>query len=305
LAAGVLNVAGLRTGPRAQLALTSIKISALAAVAGAAVIFASRHAGAITARTAGTPTVPPAGWLAAVMILLFTYDGWSDVTLVAGEVTNPGRNIGRAVLFGTGVLALVYGLTQAAVMVVLSPEGAAASSQPVADAVGAIGGASAARAVSALVVLSTFGSILGTTFTVSRLGHAMAVRGAFFKGLAVLHPRWGTPARATAALTGAAIAYALTGSFEQILTLFTFAVWIFYGITAVGLLILRSRGVGEPVSWRAPLGLTAPLVVIGVGALMTAQLVAADPLRALAGAAILLAAFPAYALIARSAARRR
>ena len=305
VAAGVLNVVGLRTGPRAQLALTSIKISALAAVAVAAMVFANRHALATPAGIGDAPTMPPAGWLAAVMILLFTYDGWSDVTLIAGEVKSPGRNIGRAVLFGTGILALVYGLTQAAVMLVLSPEGAAASGQPVADAVGAIGGASAARAVSALVVVSTFGSILGTTLTVSRLGHAMAVRGAFFKGLATLHPRWGTPARATAVLTGAAIAYALTGSFDDILALFTFSVWIFYGITAVGLLILRRRGVGEPVSWRAPGGPVPPFVVIGVGVVMTVELVAADPRRALVGAALLAAAFPAYALIARSGPRRR
>ena len=304
-AAGVICVMGLRTGPRAQLALTSIKISALLAVAVAALVFAARHAGPATAGIVDGPRVQPAGWLAAIMILLFTYDGWSDVTLVAGEVKNPGRNIGRAVLIGTGILALVYGLTQAAVMSILSPEGAAASAQPVADAVGAIGGASAARAVSALVVVSTFGSILGTTFTVSRLGHAMALRGAFFKGLATLHPRWGTPARATAVLSGAAIAYALTGSFEDILVLFTFAVWIFYGITAVGLLILRRRGVDEPVSWRAPLGVVPPLIVIGVGAVMTLRLVADDPLHALLGAALLAAAFPAYALIARSGARRR
>jgi APA family basic amino acid/polyamine antiporter len=245
------------------------------------------------------------GWLAAVMILLWTYDGWSDVTLVAGEVVDPGRNIGRAVLLGTGVLALVYALTHVAVVAVLGPGRAAASTQPVADAVEAIWGVSAGRAVSGLVVLSTFGAIVGTVFTVSRLGHAMARRGAFFRALAPLHPRWGTPARATAALTGAAVVYVTVASFRGVLAFFTFSVWIFYGITAVGLLILRRRGVGEPVPWRAPLGWLPPLVVLGVGSMMTLQLVLNDPLHALAGAAVIGAAFPAYALIARSGGRRR
>jgi APA family basic amino acid/polyamine antiporter len=123
--------------------------------------------------------------------------------------------------------------------------------------------------------------------------------------MAKLHPRWGTPARATAALTAASVAYVFLASFRNILALFTFSVWIFYGITAVALLILRRRGVGEPVAWRAPLGFLPPAVVLAVGAGMTVQLVADDPLRALAGAALLAAAFPVYALIARSGGRRR
>ena len=115
----------------------------------------------------------------------------------------------------------------------------------------------------------------------------------------------GTPARATAALTAAAVFYVAVGSFRSILALFTFAVWIFYGLTAVALLILRHRKVGEPVAWRAPFGWLAPLVVLGVGTGMTIELVADDPVRALAGAALLASGFPIYAFIARSGARRR
>jgi APA family basic amino acid/polyamine antiporter len=239
------------------------------------------------------------------MIMLFAYDGWSDVTLVAGEVKNPGKNIGRAVLLGTRILAVLYGLTQVAVMSALPGGRAAEATQPVAAAVEAMLGPSAGRGISLLVVVSTFGSIAGTVFTVSRLGFAMAQAGAFVPSVATLHPRWGTPARATAALTAASVAYVFLASFRNIVALFTFAVWIFYGVTAVALLILRRRGVGEPVAWRAPLGWVPPVVVLGVGTAMTIQLVADDPLRALAGAALLAAAFPAYALIARSGGRRR
>jgi APA family basic amino acid/polyamine antiporter len=303
--AAILNVVGLRTGPRAQVVLTSTKIVALGALAAAA-LFA--HGRAIpTAATAGAPAGPvsAAAWLSALMIMLFAYDGWSDVTLVAGEVKNPGRNIGRAVLLGTLVLTVLYGLTQVAVMTALPGGRAADSTQPVAAAVEATLGSAAGRGVSALVVVATFGSISGTVLTVSRLGFAMAGSGAFFRGLATLHPRWGTPARATAALAATSVAYVFLASFRNILALFTFSVWIFYGITAVGLLILRRRGVGEPVAWRAPLGWVPPAVVLAVGAAMTVQLVADDPLRALAGAALLAAAFPAYAVIARSGVRRR
>ena len=208
-------------------------------------------------------------------------------------------------LLGTLILALLYALTQVAVMTALPGGAAANSAEPVAAAVEATLGSAAGRGVSALVVVATFGSISGTVLTVSRLGFTMAESGAFVRGLATLHPRWGTPARATAALATASVAYVFLASFRSILALFTFSVWIFYGITAVGLLILRRRAVGEPVAWRAPLGWVQPTVVLAVGAAMTVQLVADDPLRALAGATLLAAAFPAYALIARSGGRRR
>jgi len=182
---------------------------------------------------------------------------------------------------------------------------AADSSRPVAAAVEATLGSAAGRVVAMLVVVSTFGSVLGTVFTVSRLGFAMAQGGAFLRGMARLHPRWGTPARATLALTVASLVYVVFGSFRGILALFTFSVWIFYGITAVALLILRRRRVGEPVPWRAPLGIVPPVVVLAVGAGMTVQLIALDPMRALLGAALLASAFPVYALIARSDRRRR
>ena len=301
----ILNVAGLRTGPRAQIVLTSTKIAALGALAAAALFAEGRAAPAAGVTAAPAETTSSAAWLTALMIMLFAYDGWSDVTLVAGEVKNPGRNIGRAVLLGTLVLTMLYGLTQVAVMTALPGGRAAGSVQPVAAAVEATLGSAAGRGVSALVVVATFGSILGTVLTVSRLGFAMAESGAFLRSLATLHPRWGTPARATAALTGASVVYVALASFRGILALFTFSVWIFYGVTAVALLILRRRGVGEPVPWRAPLGFVPPVVVLAVGAGMTAELVADDPLRALAGATLLALAFPVYALIARSGGRPR
>ena len=303
--AAVLNVAGLRTGPRAQLVLTSTKVAALFALAAAAFLFHVRTAPAAPIAASLAGPAGSAAWLSALMIMLFAYDGWSDVTLVAGEVRDPGKNIGRAVLLGTLILAALYGLTQLAVMTALPGGRAGSSAQPVAEAVEAVLGSGAGRMVSALVVVSTFGSILGTVFTVSRLGFAMASSGAFLRGAATLHPRWGTPARATWALAAAAIVYVLLASFRNIVALFTFSVWIFYGITAVALLRLRRRGVGEPVAWRAPLGFIPPVVVLLVGAGMTVQLVADDPRRALLGAALLAAAFPVYAVIARSGGTRR
>jgi APA family basic amino acid/polyamine antiporter len=153
--------------------------------------------------------------------------------------------------------------------------------------------------VGALVVVSTFGSIVGVILTVSRLAQAMAQEGAFLRGFAASHPRWGTPARSIAVMTGASIVYVAVSSFRGVLAYFTFSVWIFYGATAVGLLILRRRKIGESAAWRAPLGVVPPLVVLAVAVVMTSQVVAAQPVQAMAGAAILAAGVPAYLWVAR------
>jgi APA family basic amino acid/polyamine antiporter len=295
-AAAVLNLAGLRTGPRAQLALTSVKLAALVLLA-----LAAWGSPASPVPAAPSTTVPPPGlstWLPALMLLLWTYEGWSDVTLVAGEVRSPGRSLGLAVILGTAALFAVYALVQVAVHRVLGPA-AAASTRPVADVVAAVGGPAAGRALAALVVVSTFGSIVGVVFTVSRLAQAMARNGAFLRTFATIHPRLGTPVAAISAMTAMSIVYVLAGSFRGILVYFTFSIWIFYGLTAVALLILRKRRVGEDVAWRAPLGVLPPLVVLLVGTVMTSQLIAAEPGHAAAGIGMLASGFAAYALFVR------
>jgi APA family basic amino acid/polyamine antiporter len=184
--------------------------------------------------------------------------------------------------------------------------------RPVADAAAAAFGSGGARLVGALVVVSTFGAVQAVILTVSRLGYAMSHRGAFIPWFGALHPTLGTPARATAVMTAASLAYLASSSFRDIVTYFTFAIWIFYGLTAVAVVLLRRRGVGDPPGWRAPLGIVPSIVVLGTGAFVSGQLVWQRPKDALVGLTILAASLPVYALVrkravsaAESAARSR
>ncbi|MBZ5637666.1 MAG: amino acid permease [Acidobacteriia bacterium] len=293
VAAGALNALGVRVGAGAQRALTGVKLAALALLCAAALL-------------AGTPAPPspspiglgvrPAALLAALVVMLWTYDGWSDVTLVSGELKRPGRDLGRAVLLGTAVLAVLYVLVQLSVGALLDPAHASSSERVVAEAVEAGIGARAGRLVAVLVVVCTFGSINGTVLTASRLGFAMARDGRFPSWFGRVHPRFNTPARSVAGLVVAALLYVVSAGFGNLLAFFSFSVWIFYGLTAAALVVLRRRGVGEPVSWRAPLGPLPPAVVLVTSLGMTASLMYDDPTRSLAGLGLLLLGFPAYAL---------
>lgn len=297
LAAGLLNVAGLRTGPRAQRVLTTVKVAAVLALA---LGVAAAGRGAISPPVEAPAAMPQAaGWLTAALAMLWSYDGWSDVTLVAGEIREPSRNLGRTVVLGTLLLFAVYAVVQVSVLVALPGGRAAASTRPFADAVTAVLGSGAGRAVSGLVVISTFGAIVGTVLTVSRLAAAMAGSGALPPAVGAVHPVLGTPARAVGLVTAAALVYVASASFREILAYFTFAVWIFYGLTAVALLRLRRRRIGEPVAWRAPLGALPPAVVLASGGVLVTSLVRESPGRAAIGGALLAAGFPVFVVLRR------
>lgn len=295
--AGTFNALGVRTGAWAQRVLTGTKVGALALLCLAAI---AAPGGPTTARAAAAPSwsiVADLGaLLGALMVVLWTYDGWSDVTLVSGEIRRPGRDIGRAVLLGIGILLAIYVLTQASVMTLLTPERAAGSDRVLAEAVESGLGPRAGRGVAALIVVSTLGSINGIVLTVSRLGFAMARDGTFVRWFGSVHPRWETPARSVVALVAISLVYVFAAPFRDLLSLFSFSVWIFYALTAVALVVLRRRGVGEPAEWKAPGGWLPPLVVMLTAAAVTLGLGLQDPKTAVTGLALLAAGFPVWLL---------
>lgn len=303
VAVGVLNALGVRLGAGAQRVLTSVKVGALALLCLAAVL--APGAGARAEAAPALPSAEPA-WatlLGALVVLLWTYDGWSDASLVAGELRDPGRNLGGAVALGAATLALLYVLVQLSVGALLAPSAAAASDRVVADAVQVALGPATGRVVALLVVVCTLGSINGTVLASSRLGFAMAREGQLPSWFGEVHARWGTPARSVGGLVAATLVYVFAAGFRNLLAFFSFSVWIFYGLTAISLLVLRRRRVGEPLRWRAPGGPAAPAVIVLTAAAMTAGLTIQNPGRSLTGLALLLAGFPVHALWRRAQAR--
>ena len=297
---GLLNIVGVRAAAWAQRFLTVSKVGALAAVCLTAVIFAgvapqSQDRPSSPEAAAPAPDVPWTVLLGAIVVVLWTYDGWSDLSLLAGEVRDPGRVLGRAVVVGMLVLVALYIAVQMSVGALLPPGRAAASDRVVAEAVESGLGVRYAWIVALLVALTTFGSVHGVTLTSSRIGYAMARDRTFFDWFGAVHPRFGTPARSVALVTAASLVYVFAAGFRNLLGFFSFSVWFFYGLTAIALLVLRRKGIGGAGAWRAPGGLLAPAVVLLTAAGMTSSLMAEDPKRSLIGLTLLLAGFPVYA----------
>src|SRR5690606_28971477 len=96
--------------------------------------------------------------LLAMVLVLWTYDGWTDITMVSGELKDPGKDLGRTVLIGTLILCVLYATVQLVVLYVLGADAAQSSPAVVADVITAGLGERAGRLMAVLIVVSTFGS---------------------------------------------------------------------------------------------------------------------------------------------------
>lgn len=292
LTAGLINYVGVQSGAWTQRLLTGVKVLAIVLLCIAAMLGGEPSSAALPSPALFSFTDDIGLLTTAMVILLWTYDGWTDFTLVAGELKDPGRTLKRTVIISTLIVTATYSLVQVAVTSLLGSTQAAASEGVLAAAAEA--GLGAGRWVALLVVVSTLGSINGVVLAGSRVGFAMAGDKVLPAWFGAVHPRFQTPSRSLLALVGASLVYVFVADFKELMAFFSFNVWIFYGLTAVALVLLRRRGVGDPGETRAPLGLLCPTVVLGTGAAMSTSLLLDNPTSSLLGLVALFAGFPMY-----------
>jgi amino acid transporter len=235
-----------------------------------------------------------AGFWTALIVVLWTYTGWVDLTYIAGEVRNPTRTFPRAVLWGIGVVLLVYLLANAAYLYVLPLPAMAASTLVAATAAERALGPRGASLVGALVMVSTFGSLNGSILTSPRVFFAMAEDGLFFRSVAAVHPRYQTPYVALVLYMLLGIAGVATRTFEQLAEIFVLGIWPFYAL-AVGAVFLvpRRRPELAPLcrAWGYPV---LPFAFLVVSIAMLANRVVRRPLEMALSFGIVLLGAPVY-----------
>jgi amino acid transporter len=133
--------------------------------------------------------------------VLWAYEGWQYATFSAGETTSPQRTFPRAIVLGTAALILIYLLANVGYLAALGTAGVAGSDRVAAESVAAVVGPGSAQVVAAAILVSIFSATNGLTITAPRVYYAMAQDGLFFRRLAEVHPRFGTPAVAVIAGT--------------------------------------------------------------------------------------------------------
>ena len=231
-----INVLGIRESRWAQNGLTVVKVAGLLLIVGVGFM-----------APGGDPAPEPFGFSEgnlklALILVLFTYGGWSDMAYVAAEIKNPGRNIARALVLGTLAVTTIYLLANAAFLHALGFEGMAASEAVAVDTVAAFLPAGAARAIAVLVCISALGAVNGMIFTGARISYALGTRHAVFSKLGRWHAASGTPITALLLQCGLSLAIVLVaGSFIDTILYSAPAVWLFFLSTGVSLFVLRRR----------------------------------------------------------------
>jgi amino acid transporter len=240
LAVTALNYFGLRLGGRVQVALTAIKVASLAGII-AAVFFLFHGSAPVAATAPRLSSGGFSGFLVAIVAALWAYDGWAMLAKTGSEVKDPRRNVRLALIWGVAVVGGLYLLFNAACLRVL-PFGAVASSRHVAsDVIARMAGGGAVFWVTLLMAVAALGSLNSSILTAARTPYAMARDGVFLPMAARVHPRRHTPGGALLYQGTMSSLFVLTGTFEELTSLFVFATWLFHGLAAVALFRLRYR----------------------------------------------------------------
>lgn len=239
----------------------------------------------------------------AMIGVLWAYEGWQYVTFSAGETRDPQRTFPRGIIIGTSLLIAIYMLANVAYIAALGPVAAAQSPRIASDAVGVTLGAAAAKLVAATIVLSMFSAANGLTLTAPRVYYAMARDGIFFRRLAEVHPRFGTPAFAVIASSAWAMLLAATGTFTTLLTYVVFTGWIFYALGALSIFSYRRSRPNATRPFRVPGYPVTPILFVLASAAIVVNTLMTQPGIALRGLIIVAVGVPAF--YAWQAQRRR
>lgn len=264
-----VNVLGVRSGKWTQNLLSGLKVLGLLVIVAAGLLWVRPPSGFDRPATGtGEPSIA-----LAMILVLFTYGGWRVISYVAAEVIEPEKNILRALMLGTGAVALLYLLVNYAFCRALGFEGLIASRAVAADTLARAFGAWAAIGVSLLVCITCLGNINAMLFANARVFYALGQDHRALRWLGRWHPRLDAPVHALLVQTAVTLAmvFLLAGgsdAFERLVVLSAPIHWFFFLLSGAALMVLRRRVGAAAGVYRVPLYPLTPLIFCVSTALM-------------------------------------
>jgi APA family basic amino acid/polyamine antiporter len=291
----LVHIRGLGPGRLLQNSLAIVKISALVAF----VCLGFALGGGSTANFTRGESVTTAGWLLALVPVMFSYSGWNAAAYVAEEIRDPGRNLPIALGLGTLAVVAIYLALNLLYLYAMPVTDLAALKTGVVDATAErLFGFVAADALAAFTVISIAASISAMVLAGPRVYFAMARDGIFFPGAAQVHGRFHTPAVAIVCQALWSGVLILSGTLSQLVNYTGFAVVLFAGIAVLSLFVFRMRDSSpRPFStWGYPV---VPAVFVVACAVMVMNELWRSPGTSGAGLLIIAAGIPLYYLFKR------
>jgi basic amino acid/polyamine antiporter, APA family len=291
---GLLNYVGVNRAAALMNVATVAKYAALAALGllaftlgqGSAAHFTPVWSGGINLSLIAT----------ALIAIMWTYDGWADLSFMGGEVKNPGRTLPMALIVGTIGILMIYLLLNIAYVYLVPLAEMARSPLIAATAASRIPlfGGDAGAVISGVVMLSCFSTLIGSMMTGPRIFFAMADRGLFFQTIARVSPRFESPSVAIWLATALGVIYVLLNDFQQLADKFILGIWPFYALAVGAVFVLRRTrpDLLRPYrTWGYPV---VPLLFLLASVAMVVNALVTDPLNTGITFGIILAGVPAY-----------
>jgi APA family basic amino acid/polyamine antiporter len=232
-----------------------------------------------------------------MMGAMWSYNGWNEVTYVAGEVKDPQRNLPRAIIGGLGIIATLYLVVNLAYVYVLTPSeiaGVPGSSAVATEVVTRFLGPRSAGLMAAALAMAVFGSLQVVTLVYARIPYAMACDGLLFSRLARISRQTRVPVTALVVQAVWAIVLVFSGSYDALTDYAIFAVLIFVALSTASVFVFRRRLPDAPRAYRTVGYPFVPVVFLLVAGWLIVNTFIATPGRALAGVGLMLAGLPFY-----------
>jgi APA family basic amino acid/polyamine antiporter len=291
---GLVNYVGVSRAAILMNLVTVLKYGALAALV--LLAFAAGEGSTSHFSPAWGPGFDLSLIATALIAIMWTYDGWADLSFVGGEVKNPGRTLPMALILGTLGILLIYLLLNIAYVYLVPLAEMARSPLIAATAAEHIPllGRAAGALVSAVVMVSCFGALHGSMLAGPRIFFAMADRGLFFHSVARVSPRFHSPSAAIWLATGLGVIYVLLNDFQQLADKFILGIWPFYALAVGAVFVLRRTRPDLPRPYRTWGYPVVPLLFLLASLGMVVNALWTDPVNTGITFGIILAGLPAY-----------
>ena len=291
----IINILDVKSGARFQNVFTISKLGAIFGIIILGLVMeggSNQNLSPFFSDQSFTKLVGPLGL--AMVSVLWTFDGWIFITYVAGEVKNPGRNIPLSLIFCMLIVVTIYLLLNYVLIYTLGFTGMNGSDLVVSDAASVFLGNKGAAIVTLIILISLIGANNGFVLTSARINYAMAKDKLFFYQASQIHPRFKSPANALIIQCVWASLLTFTGTFNQLITYIIFASWIFYGMSAGAVIILRNKKPDMERPYKTPAYPWIPIIFILFAIFLTINTIIEAPRDAAIGAGIILAGLPMY-----------
>lgn len=294
-----LNYLGIKKAGDFQLVFTILKGILILIVA--AFCFASTS-GSFSNFTTSLPHAIGGfnGFMLALIATLWAYDGWNDLTMVAGEVRRPERSLPIALIGGLFIVGVLFMATNAAIQYVLPAAQIAGTEQPAVAALSVVAGPRGAGFVAAAMALSIFVALNGTVMSGARIPFAAARDRLFFRQFAHIHPRFQSPS--TSLIVQALLSSVLLvflSQFQQHFELAIFAEWLFYMLTATTIFVYRRRNPELPRPYRVWGYPVLPAIFVFCAAAVLISSYAGNLKGSLIGTGLILLGLPVLYIVRR------